>query len=336
MIIRNNVPAKPLNTFGLDHNISTLVTIEHSEDLQYLNGVKDFRILGGGSNILMTEDVAIPVVQMANKGIEIIKEGESYVLVKFEAGEVWHDAVIWSLENNFGGIENLSLIPGRCGAAPMQNIGAYGVEIKDVLHSVYAYDIALGVLKCFHNSECGFAYRTSHFKTDWKNRYIITSIVLKLSKEGHHEINTEYGAIRSELNNAGVNHATIHDVSDAVIAIRKSKLPDPAFIGNAGSFFKNPVIDNNQYKTLIQRYPDIVAYELEGGYKLAAGWLIDQCGWKGFRSDHGTGTHKNQALVLVNYGNAEGHKIFELAREIMESVYDRYGVVLEPEVNIWN
>ena len=248
MIIQNNISAKPYNTFGADVNLKTVIEINDVSDLDSLHNLSpnNYKILGGGSNVLLTDNLDAPVIHVNLKGIEIIKEDDSYVLVRLAAGEVWHDVVLWAVENNFGGIENLSLIPGKCGAAPMQNIGAYGVEINQVLHVVDAFDIESGQVRTFHNQECAFGYRTSNFKTTWKDKYVITHIVLRLTKSGHHVVNTSYGAISGQLELMGITEPTIKDVSDVVISIRSSKLPNPKVVGNAGSFFKNPVVEKKR------------------------------------------------------------------------------------------
>lgn len=336
MRIRNNISLKPFNSFGLDITAETLIDIERVDDLEYLDFDTKMHVLGGGSNILMKNQKLSTVLHLDMKGIEIIRESESYALVRAFAGESWHELVMWAIQYDLGGIENLSLIPGKCGAAPMQNIGAYGVELSDVLHSVYVFDKENKVQLVFHASECGLSYRNSHFKNKWKNRYIITSIVLQLSKPGYHKIETSYGAIRSELESAGISSPGIRDVSDAVIRIRSSKLPDPKVIGNAGSFFKNPVVDLEVFETLKSRFPDIVGYPQDDKMKLAAGWLIDRAGWKGHQEHSGAGTHKNQALVIVNHGTASGEDIYKFSEMLRESVQEKFGVVLEREVNIWS
>lgn len=336
MVILNNISAASYTTFGTDVNIDTLISIEDSEDYYYLEDLAtaNYKVIGGGSNILCTQDISDPLLIINTVGKEIVKEGEDYLLVKFAAGESWHDAVMWAVENNYGGIENLSLIPGKCGAAPIQNIGAYGVEIKNVLHTVKAYDRKSGVIKSFHNQECHFGYRSSNFKTTWKDQYIITDIILRLTRPNHHIKNTSYGAITKELEKQNITQPTIQDVSDAVIRIRQSKLPDPAKIGNAGSFFKNPIVDIDIYKRLSADYPDMPHYPAGSDVKLAAGWLIDQCGWKGKRVGN-TGTYTNQALVLVNHGNATGHEVMEVAHDIISDVNEKFGIEIEPEVNVW-
>lgn len=336
MIISNNVSAKDLNSFSVDVNVKTLIEIESLDDLDRLELTEPFKVLGGGSNILLTSDLNQPLLVIKLTGITVVKNANEYTLVKVGAGENWHSFVEWTLRHDLGGIENLSLIPGKCGAAPMQNIGAYGVEIKDVLHAVYAYDIQQKRHVVLHHSECGFAYRSSYFKNKWKDRYIITAIVLRLSNSGHHKIHTHYGAIQSKLNENKIDKPSIQDVSRAVIAIRRDKLPDPKLLPNAGSFFKNPVVSSHKMEELKESFPDIVHYPHEGMFKLAAAWLIDQAGWRGYRNEKAVGTHKNQALVIVNEGHAHGSDIYALAKEIMTSVASKFGIQLEPEVNIWN
>lgn len=336
MTITNNVSSEGLTTFGIDVSIDTLIQIDDESDFYYLDRWKndDLKIIGGGSNILLTSDVKQPLFNINNKGFSILKEEEEYVLVQMAAGENWHDAVLWAVNNGYGGIENLSLIPGKCGAAPIQNIGAYGVEIKDVLHTVKAYDLKHGVIKFFYNQECEFAYRTSNFKTKWKDKYVVTDIILKLSKPNYHTINTRYGAINNELQKRAIDNPTIEDVSNVVISIRQSKLPDPKVIGNAGSFFKNPIVSSEVFDKITVSHPDIPNYPAGHDIKLAAGWLIDQCGWKG-RVVGETGTYKNQALVLVNRGKATGAEIKSVSKSIQKDVFNKFGIQLEPEVNIW-
>ncbi len=336
MVIKNNISSLPYNTFGLDVEIGTMIQIDSVADLDelYPHLSSDYKVMGGGSNILLTEDISTPLIYVNNRGLEVIKEEEDYVLVRAAAGEDWHQVVLWAVEHNYGGIENLSLIPGKCGAAPMQNIGAYGVELDQVLQVVEAYDLGQGVQMSFHTQECGLGYRTSHFKNIWKDKYIITSIILRLTKEGHHHINTSYGAISSELAIRGITSPTIKDVSDTVIHIRQSKLPNPKVIGNAGSFFKNPIVTKEESDRLLSLYPDMPHYPFGDQIKLAAGWLIDQCGWKGKVVGH-SGTYKNQALVLVHHGGGHGREVLDVAKAIQQDVKEKYGVELEAEVNVW-
>jgi UDP-N-acetylmuramate dehydrogenase len=290
-------------------------------------------ILGGGSNLLFTKNFNGLVIKNNLRGVDIIKQDEDHVWVKAAAGENWHQFVLWCVNHNYGGIENLSLIPGCVGASPMQNIGAYGVEIKDVCEEVNAIDVKTGEEKTFTNAECKFGYRESVFKHIYKNKYLITSVVFRLNKKP--VFNTSYGAIEQELKTMGVTQLSVKAISDAVINIRSSKLPDPAKIGNAGSFFKNPEVSKQKHDELKLQHPNLVAYALDNGnYKLAAGWLIEQCGFKGKRFGD-AGVHVNQALVLVNYGTANGSEIYNLSQQILDAVKNTFGVTLEREVNIY-
>ncbi|HKR07058.1 MAG TPA: UDP-N-acetylmuramate dehydrogenase, partial [Bacteroidia bacterium] len=285
-----------------------------------------------GSNVLFTKDFAGLVIKNYIRGINVIEENENTILVKSGAGEVWHDLVLWGLEKNAGGIENLSLIPGCVGAGPIQNIGAYGVEIKNVFEGLEAVHIYSGETRKFNFDDCRFGYRDSVFKNELKDQFVITSVTLRLNK--HPVFNTSYGAIEAELERMGIKKLSVKSISDAVIRIRRSKLPDPAVIGNAGSFFKNPEVTKEKYLQLKSSAEKIAAYDLpNGNVKLAAGWLIEQCGWKG-KVVGNTGSHKDQALVLVNYGNASGKEIFGLATEIQRSVKEKFGVEIEKEVNV--
>lgn len=288
-------------------------------------------ILGGGSNILFTKDVDALVMKNDIHGISVVSENENEVVVKAGAGEVWHDLVLFSIKNNFGGVENLSLIPGSVGAGPMQNIGAYGVELKNVFHSLEAFHLRDKVVKTFSADECKFGYRESVFKHELKDHFFISSVTLCLSKKP--KFNITYGALEKELEKMGVKELSIAAISQAVINIRTSKLPDPKVIGNAGSFFKNPVVSAEKHAQLKKDFPEIISYANGNDFKLAAGWLIEQCGWKGKRFGD-AGVHKDQALVLVNYANAKGKEIFDLSTEILKSVKEKFGVELEREVNI--
>lgn len=338
MIIRNQLSSKPYNTFGIDVPIQTFIEIKDRGDLHLLRDAlkdKSPKIIGGGSNILLTKSIEEPVLLINTVGIKVIKEEPEYSLVQFEAGVPWVEAVGWAVSQGLGGIENLALIPGKCGAAPMQNIGAYGVEIKDVLHAVTAYKLSDGMDYTFHNVECNFGYRTSNFKTIWKDQYIVLDIILKLTKEGHHQINTSYGAISTSLKERKIETPAISDIKDIVEDIRRSKLPDPKLIGNAGSFFKNPIIGSTQYASLKALYPNLPSYPVDDQrVKVPAAWLIDQCGWKG-KVIGQTGTYKNQALVIVNHGKAKGQEVYDLSSAIKTSVEEKFGVVLEREVNVW-
>lgn len=289
-------------------------------------------VLGGGSNILFTGDFEGWVLKNEIAGREEVKEDDRHVYLKVGAGENWHALTQYCISHNWAGVENLSLIPGNAGAGPMQNIGAYGVEIKDVFEELEAYCIADKKPYVFSLNDCEFGYRESVFKGKYRNQFIILSITLRLNKLP--QFKTSYGAITQELERMGVKELSIAAVAQAVINIRQSKLPDPKKIGNTGSFFKNPSVDRSRYESLKNEYPAIVGYDnADGTVKLAAGWLIEQCGWKGYRKND-AGVHAHQALVLVNYGNASGREIFELSEEIMTSVKDKFSVVLEREVNI--
>ena len=295
-------------------------------------------ILGGGSNILFTKNFDGLVLKNEIKGIKTIKEDEHHIYVQVGAGENWHQFVLHCIKNGWAGVENLSLIPGNVGASPMQNIGAYGVEIKDVFYSLEAYHIRDKRMVNFTLNDCEFGYRESVFKKKFKDEFVITDVTYRLNRIP--DYNISYGAIGQELGRMGVQDLSLQAVSQAVINIRSSKLPDPAVIGNAGSFFKNPEIGSHKFHELAQKFPGIVGYELHNGnVKLAAGWLIEHCGpdngtsWKGYRNGD-AGCHEKQALVLVNYGNAKGSEIFELSEEILNGVQEKFGVELEREVNI--
>lgn len=336
-MIKTNVNLQPHNTFGLEsiaQHFANFNTVAELKALLQQNKTNqhELLILGGGSNILLTQDFKGLVLKNDLKGIEIIAEKGNDCLVKAYAGENWHDFVLYAIENNLGGIENLSLIPGSVGASAMQNIGAYGVEIKDVFHELEALNIETLAIEKFDSEMCQFGYRESVFKRLLKGKYVILNMTLLLSKNP--VINTSYGAIEKQLAEMQIANPTIKNVSDAVITIRQSKLPDPKKIGNSGSFFKNPVIGKEQFEALKAKFPTIANYPIDENHiKLAAGWLIDNAGWKGKTIDN-YGVHKNQALVLVNYGGAKGSDIYNLSQEILESVSAMYGVDLEREVNI--
>ena len=348
MQIQENISLKKYNTFGIDITAKYFAAFSTVEELGELleyakpptaNQQPQKLILGGGSNILFTQNFNGIVLKNELKGIELVNEDDEFVYVKAAAGENWHQFVLHCISNNRAGVENLSLIPGNVGASPMQNIGAYGVEIKDVFHSLEAFHIADRQTVHFSLPDCAFGYRESVFKRKFKNQFVITSVTYKLMK--HPAFNTSYGAIEQELERMGVKELSVKAVSDAVISIRSSKLPNPAEIGNAGSFFKNPEIENSQFELLKAAHPQIVGYALPNGHvKLAAGWLIEQCGpgengtsWKGFREGD-AGCHAKQALVLVNYGQADGTAVYRLSERIVSSVQDKFGVTLEREVNI--
>lgn len=329
--IIENASLKAYNTFGIDARARWLSSFANQEELSgSLNG-QPLLILGGGSNILFTHDFDGLVLRNEIKGIELVREDEQYVYIRAGAGERWHGFIQHALQRNWAGVENLSLIPGSVGAAPMQNIGAYGVEIKDVFHELSAYHLEEKKVYTFSLNDCEFGYRESAFKQRYKGQFVILDVTFRLTRVPH--FHTEYGDIRTELEKMGVQELTIQAVSDAVIHIRRTKLPDPAEIGNAGSFFKNPTVSPAQFDVLKASFPDIVGYHRPVGIKLAAGWLIEQCGWKGYRKGD-AGCHARQALVLVNYGHASGREIYDLSEEILQSVKTKFGVELEREVNI--
>jgi UDP-N-acetylmuramate dehydrogenase len=334
--IQKNFPLKSLNTFAVSAEAAFYTDINTESDLAELFADEGLRnlprlVLGGGSNVLFTADFDGLVIRMNIKGIRSRREN-SDVFVTAGAGEVWNDLVNYCVSHDFAGMENLSLIPGSVGASPVQNIGAYGVELMDIFYSCRAFEIATGTMHTFYRQDCNFSYRESIFKQELKGQMIITEVTYKLSLTP--SINISYGAITAELEKRGIVAPTIRDVSSVVSAIRVSKLPDPATIGNAGSFFKNPVVEVDKFRQIQSVFPDTVHYCMPNStVKLAAGWLIEQCGWKGKKIGE-TGTWKNQALVLVNYGNASGTEIYDLSEAIIQSVKDKFGVLLEREVNV--
>lgn len=334
--IQENISLKSYNTFGVAVNTSFFAEVFHESGLRDLLALpiikeQQLLVLGGGSNLLFTKDFNGLVIKVSIPGITAVVEG-NVAIVTAGAGVVWNEFVNYCVGSGFAGVENLSLIPGTVGASPIQNIGAYGVELKDVFYSCTAYEIATGEERVFNFEECKFGYRDSVFKNELKGQYIITTVTFKLSTEAH--INTKYGAIQAELVNRNIAHPTIADISQVVADIRVSKLPDPTTIGNAGSFFKNPVIDRLVFEQVLAKFPDIVHYPAPNDQiKLAAGWLIEQCGFKGKVVGH-TGTWKNQALVLVNHGDATGTEVYTFSEEIINAVYIKFGVMLEREVNI--
>lgn len=336
MKIEKDVSLQSMNSFGLSAKASRLVAIRSVEEVKRLitDGLSaPFMILGGGSNCLFIDETYQGLV-LKNEihGIERIDEKKETVILKIGAGENWHVVVCWCVEHGYGGIENLSLIPGTMGAAPIQNIGAYGVEIKDVFHQLEAIDLQTGEVRTFDKEACQFGYRNSIFKHELKGQYLITQVYLRLSKDKH-QLNTRYGAITSFLEKKGVIKPTINDISEAVIAIRQSKLPDPSTIGNAGSFFKNPEISPAQFEALHAKFPNVVHYPgTNGSIKVPAGWLIEQCGWKGKRVGN-VGCYAQQALVIVNYGGATGEEIKTHALQVAESVKEKFEISLTPEVN---
>lgn len=336
MKVQKNISLKPYNTFGIEVFADTFVSVTNTGELKEVLSKfpeKKRLILGGGSNMLLTENFEGLVLKIDFKGIRVLEEDAQWVYVEAQAGENWHAFVLWCLEHHFGGLENLSLIPGNVGTAPIQNIGAYGVELKDSFVRCEAVHVDSNEIKIFERKDCQFGYRNSIFKNDVKGQYIITSVVFRLSKKDH-QLHINYGAIRSKLEDLQVSKPTIQDVSKAVIAIRQEKLPDPKDIGNSGSFFKNPVITKDQYQILLKNFPNMPSYPVsDDEVKVPAGWLIEQAGFKGKR--FGTyGVHKNQALVLVNYGGAKGEDILNLARLIQKTIKKLFNVNIEAEVNI--
>jgi UDP-N-acetylmuramate dehydrogenase len=333
MLWQENVSLKPYTTFGVAASARFFASFHSIPELQ--ESVYAFKgkrmVLGGGSNVLFTADFDGLVLRNEIEGIELVGEDEEYFYVKAGGGVNWHQFVLHCIANGYSGVENLSLIPGSVGASPMQNIGAYGVEIKDVFLQLEAWHLEDHRMDTFSHSDCGFGYRESVFKNKYKGRYVIISVTYRLRKIP--EYHTEYGAIRQELDAMAVEELSISAISQAVINIRSSKLPDWRETGNAGSFFKNPQVAMEEYERLKDSFPSIVAYPQQDGMKLAAGWLIEQCGWKGFRRGD-AGCYPKQALVLVNYGNASGNEIFALSEEIIASVQSKFGVSLEREVNI--
>jgi len=336
-ILQENVSLKSYNTFRIDANASFFVDIKMETELKEVFDVikrhtQEVLILGGGSNMLFTKDFKGVVVKISIPGITYLENGDE-VSVTAGAGVVWNDLVNFCVQKGFAGLENLTLIPGTVGASPIQNIGAYGVELKDVFSSCTAFEIATGAIKTFNFEDCKFGYRESIFKNELKGQYIITAVTFRLHKKA--TIRTQYGAITAELERRNIKQPNIVDVSEVVAAIRVSKLPDPSTIGNAGSFFKNPVICKQQFDELLSNFPDVVNYPApEGKIKLAAGWLIEQCGFKG-KVVGQTGTWKNQALVLVNHGHASGQEVYDFSDQIITSVHAKFGVWLSREVNIF-
>lgn len=332
MKIQQNISLKPYNTFGIHANAKRFVTVNSIKELkEIIASEKSLFLLGGGSNILLTGDVEKLVIHLNTKGIIVNDFDENEVLITAEAGENWHELVLWCVSQNYGGLENLALIPGNVGTSPIQNIGAYGVEIKDVFQQLEALDIETGQTKIFTNADCDFGYRNSVFKNELKGKYIISNVTFKLTKKNHN-INISYGAIKDLLTDK--ENPSIKEIADAVIAIRQSKLPDPKKIGNSGSFFKNPVITSDLFKELSEKHPEIPHYRIsENEIKIPAGWLIEQCGFKGKRFGD-AGVHEKQALVLVNYNNATGNEIYALAQKIQQKVMETFKISLEIEVNV--
>jgi UDP-N-acetylmuramate dehydrogenase len=336
MNIQHNFSLKKYNTFGIEAKAKQFVAVHNTEELKTI--LKQYQsepkfVLGGGSNMLLTQDIQALVIHIDLKGKKILKEDDDFVWVESQAGENWHEFVLWTIDQNFGGLENMSLIPGNVGTTPVQNIGAYGTEIKDTFVSCDAMNIATQQMKTFTKEECNFGYRESIFKHDVKDQFIITSVVFKLTKRNH-KINTSYGDITKELEKQNVSIPTLKDVSNAVIAIRQSKLPDPKELGNSGSFFKNPIIPKAQYEKAHALHPEMPHYVVsEAEVKVPAGWLIERAGFKGKRFGD-AGIHKNQALVLVNYGNATGQEILAVSKDIQATILKEFGIAIEAEVNV--
>ena len=337
MEILEKTSLKSYNTFGVDVRAEKFAKFRSAQELRSILENPEFRntplfILGGGSNILFTNDFNGLVLKNEVMGIEKIDEDENFYYIRAGAGENWHEFVLTCIENNWAGLENLSLIPGNVGASPMQNIGAYGVEVKDRFDHLEAFNLSTLQIETFDAERCEFGYRESVFKRRLKDQYVILNVTFRLFKKP--EINTSYGSLKAELAAKGIHQPSIEEVSRAVIKIRQSKLPDPKLIGNAGSFFKNPVVDEETFQNLMAKFPGMPHYPApEGGRKIAAGWLIEKAGWKGVTRTN-FGVHSKQALVLVNHGGAKGKDIYDLSEEIMNDVKEKFGIELEREVNI--
>ncbi|UYW01657.1 UDP-N-acetylmuramate dehydrogenase [Flavobacterium agricola] len=335
-MITYNVSLKNFNTFGIDAKAKMFIEIVSISQLQSV--LKEFKneklfILGGGSNMLLTQDIDALVLYINIKGITTVSSTNQHTVIEANAGENWHEFVLFTIAQNLGGLENLSLIPGNVGTTPVQNIGAYGVEIKDILLYCKAVEVATGEIVTFTNAQCAFEYRESIFKKELKNKYIIVSVAFQLTNN-EHQIHTQYGVIEAQLQSMQITNPTIKNVSDAVIAIRQSKLPDPKVIGNSGSFFKNPIVEKSILTQIQTKYPEVPFYTVnESLVKIPAGWLIEQTGYKGFKKGD-AGVHNKQALVLVNYGGATGQELLALSQEIQQQVFNKFGVAIEAEVNI--
>ena len=336
MTLKNNYPLKNLNTFGVDAFAKYFAEVKSINDLSDIFQNRDISnnkvfVLGGGSNTLFVDNYEGLVIQNSFKGISIEEEDSETIVLKAGAGEIWNDVVKFCVKRNLGGIENMTFIPGSVGAAPIQNIGAYGQELKDTFYSLDAYEISTGLLKTFIKDDCRFAYRDSVFKNDLKNKFVITSIKLKLNKRP--DLNLEYKGLKEELESSGIKHPGIREISYAVEKIRRSKLPLPSELGNAGSFFKNPVIEKDKFEKLKMKHNDLSGNVVnDGKIKISAGWLIERSGWKEKRTGD-VGTFPKHALIIVNYGNAKGNDIYSFAKEIKNSVENEFGISLEFEVN---
>lgn len=336
MEIKSNFSLKNYNSFGIEALAKQYIAVHTLSEIKTVllkNLTSQKFILGGGSNMLLTQDIDALVMHIDLKGKKVIREEEGHVWVECQAGENWHEFVLWTIDQDYGGLENMSLIPGNVGTTPVQNIGAYGTEIKDTMVSCDTISIKNQTVKTFTNLECRFGYRESVFKNEFKDHYIITAVVFKLTKN-HHKINTSYGDILGELSKKEIINPSLKDISDAVITIRKSKLPDPKELGNSGSFFKNPIIFKKDFASIHHKFPEMKYYEVsETAVKVPAGWLIEQAGFKGKRIGD-AGVHKNQALVLVNYGNATGQEILSLSQDIQATVFKIFGIHIDAEVNV--
>ncbi|MBW6478046.1 MAG: UDP-N-acetylmuramate dehydrogenase [Bacteroidales bacterium] len=338
MEILRNISLKKYNTFGIDVKSAYLTELSSEKELPYLlNWIEKsnlpYYLLSGGSNVLFVSDYPGIIIRVNMKGIQKVDETDDHVFIQAMAGENWEDFVDLCLKNNWGGIENLTLIPGNVGTSPMQNIGAYGMEIKDSFHHLKALELKTGEIKTFNSEQCRFGYRESFFKNEGRDKYMILSVCFRLSRRNH-VLNTTYGIISQELEKIGVKQPGLYDVANVIRSIRRSKLPDPAELGNAGSFFKNPLITQGHFNTLVSEYPEIPGFpDVSGNIKTAAAWFIDKAGWKGYR-DGDSGVHKMQALVLVNYGKASGNDILSLSEKIQKSVKEKFDVNLEREVNV--
>jgi UDP-N-acetylmuramate dehydrogenase len=337
LVIQQNISLKPFHTFGMDVKASRFAAFKTTEELQGIlaeeaASSERILVLGGGSNILFCSDFEGLVLKNEIEGIEVVMETDEHYFVKAGAGVNWHQFVLYCVHHGYAGVENLALIPGSVGASPIQNIGAYGVELKDVFYELEAMRIADGEMVVMKKADCLFGYRDSIFKRSYQNKFVITSVTFLLHKKP--VLNTTYGAINEELREMGVSNPLLNDIAQAVMNIRNSKLPDPTKIGNAGSFFKNPEITQTHYHQLKLQYPNLSGYPTSANkMKIAAGWLIEQCGWKGFRKGD-AGCYQKQALVLVNYGKASGGEILQLSHEIVSSVFEKFGIMLEREVNV--
>ncbi len=334
MNIQQNISLKEYNTFGIDVDAKRFISVTSLKDLkQVIKSEQNIFLISGGSNILLTKNIEQLVVHLNLTGISVDNENENFAHITVSAGENWHNFVLWCISRGYGGIENLSLIPGNVGTCPIQNIGAYGVEVKDVITHVHTIEKATGKEVVFTAEQCEFGYRNSIFKNRAKDKYIVIAVRFKLTKNNH-KLTTSYGAIETLLKERNINTPSITDISDAVIHIRKSKLPDPKKIGNSGSFFKNPIITINHFNQLQKKHPNIPSYKVsDTEIKVPAGWLIEKCGFKGMKIGN-CGVHEKQALVLVNYGNSSGKEIYELALKIKNTVHQQFSINLEMEVNI--